>query len=71
MTTPSDEAIAEALGLEPKPEGECMWFLNCTRDATTTAPHPILGDVPTCDSCHEFATGGKGMAACENTIVTE
>jgi hypothetical protein len=36
---------------------DCQWFLNCTREATTTAPHPILGDVPTCQKCHDFAAG--------------
>lgn len=31
--------------------GECGWFALCERPATTTRPHPILGDVPTCDRC--------------------
>lgn len=34
----------------------CRWFLKCENDATGTTPHPILGDVPTCDRCHDFAT---------------
>ena len=35
----------------------CAWFALCDRAATGTTPHPILGDVPTCDHCHRFATG--------------
>lgn len=35
----------------------CGWFLNCGRPATGTTPHPVLGEVPTCDRCHGFATG--------------
>jgi hypothetical protein len=34
----------------------CQWFATCTRPATTTVAHPILGDVPTCDPCAKFAT---------------
>lgn len=33
----------------------CQWFAGCTREATTTTPHPTLGDVPTCARCHRFA----------------
>jgi hypothetical protein len=33
----------------------CQWFAGCGRPATGTTPHPILGDVPTCDRCSEFA----------------
>lgn len=32
---------------------KCRWFLLCQRDAVTTAPHPILGDVPICARCAE------------------
>lgn len=35
----------------------CRWFLKCKNPVTGTTPHPILGDVPTCDRCHKFATG--------------
>ena len=35
----------------------CHWFALCRNDATGSTPHPILGDVPTCDRCHKFATG--------------
>lgn len=34
----------------------CQWFALCGRPATGTVHHPILGDVPTCDRCHNFAT---------------
>lgn len=34
----------------------CHWFLNCTRDARNMTPHPVLGELPTCDRCHAFAT---------------
>jgi hypothetical protein len=33
----------------------CQWFLRCTNEATGTTPHPILGEVPTCDRCAAFA----------------
>lgn len=35
----------------------CAWFAGCDKAATGFTPHPILGAVPTCDSCHKFATG--------------
>lgn len=38
----------------------CAWFAGCTRQATGTTPHPVLGNVPTCDECHAFATKGDG-----------
>lgn len=39
------------------PDAEpCRWFLNCVRPATTTVPHPVLGDVPCCAQCAAFAT---------------
>ena len=39
-------------------EQKCMWFRNCQRPATCTTPHPTLGEVPTCQKCHDFATKG-------------
>jgi hypothetical protein len=35
----------------PKAPGTCAWFLLCENPATTTMPHPILGDVPCCQRC--------------------
>jgi hypothetical protein len=35
----------------------CAWFAYCENPATGVTPHPVLGDVPTCDRCHKFATG--------------
>jgi hypothetical protein len=29
----------------------CAWFALCMNQATTTEPHPVLGDVPICDRC--------------------
>lgn len=34
----------------------CHWFARCDRPARQITPHPVLGDLPTCDRCHEFAT---------------
>lgn len=35
----------------------CMYFLNCTRKAVTTVPtgERLLGDVPSCQRCADFA----------------
>jgi len=44
----------------------CEWFLLCTNPATGTTPHPILGDVPTCDRCHKFATDEERTVALTN-----
>lgn len=42
-------------GLAPAYPGLCEWFLKCSNPATTVTPHPILGNVPTCQSCADFA----------------
>jgi hypothetical protein len=39
------------------PVQRCEWFLLCTNPATGHTPHPVLGAVPTCNRCHQFATG--------------
>src|SRR5262245_22634638 len=52
------EVNAPTVPLPPAQPGvTCAWFAGCDRPATGTTPHPVLGDVPTCDRCHEFATG--------------
>ena len=33
----------------------CAFFAMCDRPATTTVPNPILGDVPACQRCADFA----------------
>lgn len=37
----------------------CQWFLRCARPATTTRPHPILGDVPCCEQCAAFVDANR------------
>lgn len=37
----------------------CGWFATCENEATGTMPHPILGNVPTCDSCRQRAEAGR------------
>lgn len=34
----------------------CQWVLFCDDEATTTRPHPILGDVPICARCDAVAS---------------
>lgn len=31
----------------------CQWFALCVREAVTTRPHPVLGDVPICKECND------------------
>lgn len=38
------------------PEKKCEWFMNCKNVAVRTTNHPILGQLNTCQRCHEFAT---------------
>lgn len=40
----------------PDAPSRCEWFALCPNLATGTTPHPTLGDVPSCDRCHRFAT---------------
>jgi hypothetical protein len=35
------------------PKQLCEWFALCANEATTTRPHPILGDVLICERCDE------------------
>lgn len=42
---------------EAKPENACQWFLLCDNPATTTMPHPTLGNVPICARCAAKANG--------------
>ena len=35
----------------------CQFFLRCENPATTTVPHPILGDVPVCERCAAWRAG--------------
>lgn len=32
----------------------CEWFALCGNEATTSLPHPVLGDVPVCDRCRKL-----------------
>jgi hypothetical protein len=41
----------------------CEWFARCGRPATGTTLHPVLSAVPTCDRCHQFATGAPRAPA--------
>jgi len=45
------DKLAEANFPAQGSEQECAWWAGCHNDATTTEPHPILGDVPICDRC--------------------
>ena len=40
----------------------CRWFLHCSRIATTTREHPILGEVPICSTCNERVERGERAA---------
>jgi hypothetical protein len=39
----------------------CEWFAMCKRPATGTTPHVVLGQVPSCDRCHAFATNNAEL----------
>ena len=51
----TDDPAKRAAIVERIEAGVCMWFAACDNPATGTTPHPILGDVPTCDRCAERA----------------
>lgn len=50
-----DALIGPLARHELAPIIHCEWFLTCAREALSTVAHPILGDVPVCDSCLKFA----------------
>jgi hypothetical protein len=58
---PSERKLKKLKGKSKVPY--CQWFLLCTSPATGTTPHSVLGDVPTCDRCHQFATGAVRASA--------
>lgn len=49
----------------------CQWFVFCGVVATGLTPHPVLGQVPTCDRCHRFASGGADRAIMPGTLLTD
>lgn len=49
-TAADEEAAAEA---EQRGNQVCEWFARCTRIATETRPHPVLGPVPICTPCQD------------------
>jgi hypothetical protein len=48
----TDETMLEKVQREHV-DGQCEWYLLCTNASTHDEPHPILGNVPTCDRCGE------------------
>lgn len=38
----------------------CEWFALCDRPATVLVPHPVLGQVPTCDRCADRVARLRG-----------
>lgn len=56
---PNRNALAQRVQRREQLKVPCAWFALCDRKATGTTPHSILGQVSTCDRCHEFATGEK------------
>lgn len=51
---PHEALIARAGDVPATAPAPCEWFLLCANEATTTRPHPVLGDVPCCDRCAAF-----------------
>ena len=35
----------------------CGWFARCDRPANGVQPHPILGDIPSCQRCADVVSG--------------
>lgn len=48
-------AEPKVLGVTASPETRCQWYAACDNEATTTRPHPVLGDVPLCARCARVA----------------
>jgi hypothetical protein len=50
---PWDCACSPEIGPCADHVNACGWWAMCENDATTTRPHPVLGDVPICARCNE------------------
>lgn len=42
------------LPIKQLPRQICQWFHNCQNPADHMEPHPVLGQVPTCERCGAF-----------------
>lgn len=54
-TTTGVKKVCTFAATDLEAAASCQWFARCTNVAVTTVKHSVLGEVPCCQRCADFA----------------